>query len=33
MSKFSIDVLKKYVRPFIETNDPDVIPGSILAKI
>jgi len=30
MSKFSLDVLNKYVHPFIRTNDPDVILGSDL---
>lgn len=32
MSKFSLDVLNKYVQPFIKTNDPDVILGSVFGE-
>jgi len=32
MSKFSLEVLNKYVQPFIKTNDPDVILGSIFGE-
>ncbi len=32
MSKFSLDVLNKYVHPFIKTNDPDVILGSVFGE-
>jgi len=32
MSKFSLDVLNKYVHPFIKTNDTDVILGSVFGE-
>ena len=32
MSKFSLDVLNKYVHPFIKTNNPDVILGSVFGE-
>ena len=32
MSKFSLDVLKKCVHPFIKANDPDVILGSVFGE-
>lgn len=32
MSKFSLDVLNKYVHPFIKANDPDVILGSVFGE-
>lgn len=32
MSKFSLEVLNKYVHPFIKTNDPDVILGSVFGE-
>ena len=32
MSKFSLDVLSKYVHPFIQTKDPDVIMGSVFGE-
>ncbi|KPL76931.1 hydrogenase expression/formation protein HypE [Ornatilinea apprima] len=32
MSKFSLEVLERYVHPFIQNNDPDVILGSVFGE-
>jgi hydrogenase expression/formation protein HypE len=32
MSKFSLDVLKKYVYPFMEVHDPDVLLGAVFGE-
>ncbi|NMC84351.1 MAG: hydrogenase expression/formation protein HypE [Anaerolineaceae bacterium] len=32
MSKFSLEVLSKYVHPFIQTTDPEVILGSVFGE-
>jgi len=32
MSKFSLDVLQKYVHPHIDSNDPDVILGAVFGE-
>lgn len=32
MSKFALEVLERYVHPFIQNNDPDVILGSVFGE-